>query len=879
MRRETGGNPLFVGEIVRLLQAEGALERATDLPAWRSVVPAGIGSVIARRLDRMPEATRAAITRASVLGNEFDVDLLAHMLGASSATTLEPLDAAVEARLVAPPTSEAGGWRFGHALIREVVYQAIAPSQRNSLHLAAGQAIEALRADRIEPYLAALASHFRRALPEGDRERVVAYTLRAAEHATRQYANAEAAALYEAAATLLPTGDSPDRCELLIALGDARSRAGRRDAAEEVFLEAAEMAQRIGLPEVQARAALGYGGRFSWFRAGPDRRIVPLLERALADLPDGHDGLRIRLLARLSGALRDEPDIRRRDALSAEAVEIARRNDETELHFALIARFTAIMGPDRVDEMALLNREADRVYRGISDFDRDGDSVWHRLILLLTVGDSVTELLDTHAAYRRAAEELRQPPVFWYLGVMEAMLAIAQGRIAEADATVDSNARLGRQATTWDAAYTLVIQRFAVRREQGRLAEVADDVQRAVPTFSGYPLMRAVDVFIMASLGRTGRARAELADLVDHADKIFGRDGGWLYAMGFLVETAILVDDRERLRMVAAWLEPYAHLTGTASAEVLAEPVPRFLALAAAQEGQFDAALAWLDGATAMATRSGARLHVLRMDVDRARILVARGAEGDIDGAIRIAEAASAAAASLGLVAIRDDADALLAAVRPSGPTPPVDTIAEPTVPAAATFRRDGEIWTVAMPGGPPARVRDRKGMRYLAMLLAAPGREFHVRDLAASDAAADAAGPTTAAAAVEAGLRLDADPGLAALDGTARAAYRERITELRADLAAAEAAGDEGAAEQASDELDALRRELAAAYGLGDRARPAGSSSERARQAVTKALRLAIAQLVESAPDVGRHLERTVRTGTYCAYEPDPAATPVWGA
>jgi hypothetical protein len=636
------------------------------------------------------------------------------------------------------------------------------------------------------------------------------------------------------------------------------------------------MADRLGLRDAQARAALGYGGRFPWFRAGPDGRIIPMLEQALGSLPPGSDSLRIRLLARLAGALRDDPDMRRRDQLSAEAVELAQGGDEADLHFALISRFTAIMGPDSIDEMERLHRLAAAIYKSAHSFEQDGETIWHDQILTLTRGGSLDQFTDSMARYRLAAVELRQPSVLWYFGIMEGMHLIMTGRIAEADAQIDANAKLGRAATTWDAEYTRVIQRFAVRREQGRLAEIADEIERAIPIFAGYPHFRAVDAFIQASIGRIARARERVAELVDGASTIFGRDGGWLFAMGYLVEAALLVDDLPRAQTVGAALAPYAHLAGFASAEVLGDPVARHLALIAEREGRIDDAMTWLDTALAMATRSGARTQVLRMEVDRARMQAAARTERGRTAARATAAAASAAAAELGLRAIQAGAEAVLASLG----TDPAAAEQEPShAMEAAEFRRDGDVWVIAGFGDPPTRVRDSKGMRYLALLLASPGREYHALDLVATETKAPAtADRTSSAAAKAAGLEIErSDPGLAALDDMARDAYRARMDELRAELASAETADDEQAAERATDELDALQRALAAAYGIGGRPREIGSASERARQAVSKSIKLAISHCAAVAPAVGLHLDRAVRTGTYCAYDPDPAGTPSW--
>ncbi|POX55639.1 transcriptional regulator [Streptomyces sp. Ru71] len=195
--------------------------------------------------------------------------------------------------------------------------------------------------------------------------------------------------------------------------------------------------------------------------------------------------------------------------------------------------------------------------------------------------------------------------------------------------------------------------------------------------------------------------------------------------------------------------------------------------------------------------------------------------------------------------------------------------VTEPA-PADATeadlFVREGDYWTVLFDGR-RATVRDSKGMRHLARLLAAPGREFHVLDLAA----ADTDDPAAAARLVRA---PDAGP---LLDERAKAAYRQRLAEIEEDLDDARAQGDLARQEQAAYERDFLIAELRRAVGLGGRDRRAGAASERARAAVTQALRKALARLHATCPPLGEHLDRTIRTGTYCVYLPDPRSPVAW--
>ncbi|MDP5182073.1 transcriptional regulator [Blastococcus sp. BMG 814] len=181
--------------------------------------------------------------------------------------------------------------------------------------------------------------------------------------------------------------------------------------------------------------------------------------------------------------------------------------------------------------------------------------------------------------------------------------------------------------------------------------------------------------------------------------------------------------------------------------------------------------------------------------------------------------------------------------------------------PSECVFRRDGDVRTVAF-AGRTVVVRDLKGMRYLARLLAEPDREFHVLDLVGGETGERA--------------RPGGDLG-PVLDGQARAAYRRRLAEIDDDLAEAEALGDDTRLALAQADRDYLLRELAGAFGLGGRVRVAGSASERARASVSRSLRYAVCRIAEHHPALADHLVRTVRTGTYCCYVPDPRIPTSW--
>jgi tetratricopeptide (TPR) repeat protein len=192
--------------------------------------------------------------------------------------------------------------------------------------------------------------------------------------------------------------------------------------------------------------------------------------------------------------------------------------------------------------------------------------------------------------------------------------------------------------------------------------------------------------------------------------------------------------------------------------------------------------------------------------------------------------------------------------------------VASQTVPQPGqpnTFRCEGDYWLVAFEGR-AVRVRDLKGMHYIARLLAEPGREFQALDLVALESG----GNVTFSRLGDAGEMLDPQ---------AKLAYRRRLVETEEDLEEARTLGDAARVTQVEVEREFLVRELSRAVGLGGRDRRAGSASERARASVTRAIRQALTRIRAHDPSLSKHLEHAIRTGTYCAYMPDPRVPSTW--
>jgi predicted ATPase len=182
--------------------------------------------------------------------------------------------------------------------------------------------------------------------------------------------------------------------------------------------------------------------------------------------------------------------------------------------------------------------------------------------------------------------------------------------------------------------------------------------------------------------------------------------------------------------------------------------------------------------------------------------------------------------------------------VEPSSPSPTA-----PVPDPVGVFRRLGDTWEIGL-GDQVTTIRASKGVADLAALLGSPGREVHCLELAGAPLDQAGTGPL--------------------LDAAARSAYEDRVRELQTELDDAQEANDRGRAERARSELDAVVDQLTEALGLAGRARTVGGSAERARSAVTQRIRSTIRRIERLHPALGRHLDASIRTGTFCCYAPE---------
>jgi tetratricopeptide (TPR) repeat protein len=717
---------------------------------------------------------------------------------------------------------------------------------RRELHARAAAALAGAAA---EP---ATVAHHLLAASSGRSVDAARWSTVAGDRALGAFAWEEAAAHYERALAALgpDAGVGSVRADALIGLGRARLLVGDAEGAGRAFEAAAELGRRTAEPELLARAALGFSADRSGFEVRLfDQRQIDLLEEAATDLAStGLDGLRATVLARLSVALSLSAPRDHRLELAETAVALARTTDEPAvLGRCLAARCDALASPDRV--ATRLADASEIVAIGERESDAPLELLGRRLrfVARLETGD-FAGADEEAAAFARRAAAVGNPLYSWYVPLWAGQRALVDGDLRGCDAAIEEARELGRAAGSTNAEMlTLVLSliRAWVAGDYAGALERMDRVTDENPELAVHLSAAGGLAMTQVLAGRLDEARLVLDRCAALGPNALPFDAEWLANVHALLEAAVLTG-HPLVETLLAEVRPYSACVAFEGIGAgLHGPVARVVARAVSLLGAHDEAVEHARVALDIAARAGG---LLAADTLRtlAECLDARDAGGDRDEATTLharADTVYRAAGALHLV--RGDR-ATTTAESPRSPA---------GHPAANELRREGDVWHVRF-GGTATIVKHSKGMADLAVLLAAPGHEFHVSELDGVPRAALAGA------------------GGEAIDRTAIDAYRRRLEELAEDLDDAEAAHDVGRAERARTEYDALVDELSRSLGLGGRARAAGAEPvERLRKAVSARIRDAIRRLDGFHPELSRHLAHSVRTGVFCSYRPE---TPV---
>jgi class 3 adenylate cyclase/tetratricopeptide (TPR) repeat protein len=664
--RETDGNPFFVAEMLRNLSESGTIYQ-DDTGRWTAddtegqlALPHSVRAVIGSRLARLGDDATKVLSTASVIGRDFNLDLLAAVTGVDEDAVIDLLDQAQHAALVAEVPDSPGRYSFSHALVQHTLYEDLGGTRRTRLHKAVGEAIEHLYGEPSDERLGELARHFLLATRPTDADKALSYAQRAGDAALAALAPDDAVRYFSQALELARQGANLDpfgRIDLLIGLGTAQRQAGIASF-RETLLEAARRAQELGHTDRLVAAALANSRGFVSSLGQVDAEKVEVLEAALDALPDTDSPERARLLATLCTEINYDSPLERRLALADEAKAIARRlRDRAIFGDVVYLCGPALNAPSTLATELLDFAEAFTAAGDLEDpvaLYRAGSVGFHP-----AVRAGQFELARERLAIVRAtAERLGQPSFLWVASFYDASLALLHGDTEEAEKLATAALEVGTAGGEPDAFAIYGVQLMQTRYEQGRLGELVSLITDTAEQNPSMPAFKAT----LAAAHLDADDEAAARQLVDEAaaDSFsLPEDNAWFdgiinYAR-IVIELQLRVHGERLIELPVRFRDQVPH-----NGAIPQPPVATYLGGLATVVGRYEEAESYFEQAAELNARGEMRFAEAETKLYWGRMHRARNGPGDNDQARILLEQARESAAARGYAMVERRASAEL---------------------------------------------------------------------------------------------------------------------------------------------------------------------------------------------------------------------------
>ena len=638
--RETDGNPYFVSEVLRHLVETGAIfqdagGRWTSESLELMTLPDSLREVIGARVGRLGEVAEQVLSVASVIGRDFDLDLLSRASNTNEDDLLDLLEAAVTASLVRELADSPGRYNFAHALIQHTLYEELGPSRRARTHRLVAEALEELCGDRPEFRVGELSRHWIAATQPIDLAKAIDYTQRAGDAALSALAPADALRYYAQALDLYAQSADPDPVtgiDLAIGLGTAQRQTGD-PLFRETLTDAGRRAAEIDDTGRLVAAALANDRGFASATFVSDDDKVQILELALERLSSS-DPDRALVIAALCSELAHNSPIDRLESLANEAVAIAEATgDDTTIVRVLNNLFVPLFLPHLLEQS--LARTADALVRS----ERIGDPLllhfaarW-RSEISARAGD-INEMDRCIEIAASAVQRIDQPTLRWGCATRGAQRALIAGDPDEAERLATEAFKIGTDSGQPDATVYFGAALFLVNHQRGTLVELVpvieqmgDDAPGMAPAFIAGILATA-----LADGDRTDEARHLLAQFAAAGFELPGNEL-WLTGMMTYADPAIECRNPEFAEPLLDLLAPWGDQLSTVGGITAEGPVSHFLGGLATVLRRYDEADDYFARSAAMSERIGAKFFAAQTDLLWGRMHAERDASGDVERA------------------------------------------------------------------------------------------------------------------------------------------------------------------------------------------------------------------------------------------------------
>ena len=640
LHRETDGNPFFTVELLRHLAETGAFELGED-GRYRVAggletlaLPSSVREVVGDRVARLGDEAITALGTAAVIGQEFDLDLLAATTGQDDERLIEVLEHATTTGLLREVSDVPGRYRFVHALIPHTLVQDMPSIRRQRAHQHIAEILEAMDPagqDRVNE----LARHWVAATRPANPERALHWLLQAGRQAIAALAPADAIPWLRYGLDLLDRQPQPDARQsglFLAALAQAQVDAGD-PAFPDTLREANTVALEVGDPELLIAVAQCFQGGSNEVTLTDPQRIA-VFEAALAAIGEHDLATRARLLLGLAEEV-DRRDWQRRQGLAVEAVGIARRSgDRWALAEALTRSATVRLGPEATDlrDDVGLGVSLARELRATSLLIYSLPVLFHCQVEDAQIDEALVVFAEMEAIAGRTDIAYHR----WRILQLRSFLDLLGGNAEAAEASANSAFELGAEINYPPTYSTFGAQLMEIRRQQGRLDEVIELAARGVEDYETLPGWNAALAVLYGELGRLDEVRAIVEPEAAAGFTGIPHDVTWLLAMASWADCLCDLNDPTGAEILIHRLAPHARRVIFTSAHTLGtcgRSLGRLLTLT----GSYAAAEDALNLALKVHQQLRAPYWIARTQLDLVHLLAIRDAPGDNQTAAKLA--------------------------------------------------------------------------------------------------------------------------------------------------------------------------------------------------------------------------------------------------
>lgn len=636
--RRSGGNPFYL----RIVLDE---ERRPSQEEAPSRLPEGVREATLEPLGGLSPESRELLRAAAVLGPELHADLLGELLALPRAAVERAIAEARSAGMVREDAP--GRLAFAHALVMEALQASLGSEERARLH---ARVVETL-AEGEEASTGTVAEHALQARAVLGDEVAADWCARAAREAAAALALEQAVHFVEQALACSADADPRRRLPLLVRLAELRGRLAGAAGAEADAARAVALARELGDSQALAETVLAMGAARGTVDDRPEPRWIARVESAVEHYRD-RTPERARLLSLLAEAVWFTPEIERARELARQSIALASEIDDADAEArSIIAAFRVLQtGTGR--DAPVRDELAARLASRLPDVEDRLVVLEGRLTLLweaLMSGDAPGSM-DSAGRIIQEAEAVGGPHAEWWASIAQTSLAHLRGDLREAEAHAQRGLELGRSAGIAASFTNHALQTLSIRRDQGRLGEIAallaEGVQRNPQHFAWRVAWRLAQ--LQAGVPAPGREllRSLGAEGIERLPEYVGR----VPLLVMLCDLSVALEEAEAASALRQ------QLRGLREQHVVVAlgfchwgSVARHLGRVEGVLGELDAAVAHLEEGLARDRALGAVACVARGQVELGAALGRRGGPGDAARGARLREEGSALARDLGL--------------------------------------------------------------------------------------------------------------------------------------------------------------------------------------------------------------------------------------